>query len=125
VRADLIRRTVVALLMAPTVACTTKVLVDNPKTYLVSHRPGEYWITKTDGSVVDLVRPRLMGDTLVGFINGVFRLIRPGEYGQVRTSRQAPGRTAALAVGVAATITVAGILATGKGTPEDLPDSAR
>src|SRR5262245_53820716 len=99
-------RFVAAILMTTTLAgCTTFGPV-SAREYLPIQHPSNIWITKSDNSVVKMQAPKLLGDTLVGYVNGEFQEMRLSQTKQIQAKRPAPGRTAiaagAVIVGVAA-----------------------
>ena len=53
-------------------ACTTVATVKNPGTYVASKQPRTVWLTKTDHSIVRMNGPRMVGDTVVGAVNGQY-----------------------------------------------------
>jgi hypothetical protein len=85
------------------------------------HQPPRVWVTRSDQSVVVLEKPQLLGDTLVGHVNGSYEEITAAERGQLRMRAMAGGRTAAV-IGVSAlsVITMAALLA-GSGGGDDTP----
>jgi hypothetical protein len=60
--------------------------------------PARIWVTGTDHATVRLDAPRIMGDTLAGFVRGEFREMRLFETTAIRARTPAPGRTAVLGV---------------------------
>ena len=59
------------------------------------------WITQNDQTVVLVSAPQLLGDTLVGYVNGKYEEIPTSQFKQVVAERPATGKTAVL-VGVIA-----------------------
>ena len=68
-------------------------------------KPSEVKVTRGDQSVVTVSGPQVLGDTLVGYVNGKFEELVGADLKQVRMKSPAKGRTTALivvtAVGVA------------------------
>jgi hypothetical protein len=80
-------------------ACRTTKLVSLEQLRLIS--PDRAWVTDSDQSVVLVDEPKVVGDTLVGYI-GRHRTKLPGTgLKQVRVRVSAPARTALLAAGSA------------------------
>src|ERR1700704_5305786 len=44
-----------------------------PKEYIPIQHPAQIWVTRSDNSVVKMQLPKLLGDTLVGYINGDYQ----------------------------------------------------
>jgi hypothetical protein len=75
---------------------------------LAAVRPGQVWVTRADQSVVLVAGPQIVNNRLVGFVDGVYRVIPAADVQRVVMRRPATGRTAALvsvgAVGAASVI---------------------
>ena len=115
-------RRITALLLLAAIACTSFGPVE-PKEFVVSRRPLAVWVTTKDSAVVPLARPKFLGDTMVGFVDNVYRLFPPGEYVAVKASRPAPWRTIALVAGGIIAVTIAGLIVSGTGNAPVVPDS--
>jgi hypothetical protein len=74
------------------------------------------WITKPDSSVVILYVPQVLGDTLVGYVNGEEKHLPSTALKRVTVMRPAPARTALLVGGLA--VGVAGMLSALSGSGE-------
>lgn len=124
------RRIVAVVLVFSLVSCTTLRPVADANTYLSTTRPSQVWV-RTDRKTVMLEGPRLLGDTLVGFVDGEYREFLPGEVRGVDIRKPASGRTALLVSGmVVVGAFLIGVLAsTGPSgnlpTPEDDPTNPR
>jgi len=95
---------VVALVLT---ACTTMGPIP-PREYIPLNHPSQIWVTQRDNAVVVVQLPRLMGDTLVGYVNGEYQELMLGQTKQVQARRPQPGRTAlAIGAGVAGLVGVA------------------
>jgi len=101
-----VRAIVAAVLLPVFVACTTLRPVPDANTYLSGSRPNQVWVRTGDGTVV-LEGPRLLGDTLVGFVDGEYREFMPGEVHGVEVRQPAKWRTIALVSGL---VVVGGVL---------------
>ena len=55
-------------------ACTQQVPL-TPSEFANGKQPRDVWVTRADGSVVHVYRPYIMGDTLLGFVNGRYRKV--------------------------------------------------
>lgn len=75
---------------------------------LTAVRPGQVWVTRADQSVVLVAGPQIVNNRLVGFVDGVYRVIPAADVQRVVMRRPATARTAALvtvgAVGVASVV---------------------
>lgn len=82
-------------------ACTTLRPVATPQQFIPSARPDRIWVTRADNSRLMMEGPRLLGDTLVGFVGGRYQEMLLPETRWVQVRRPAPKKTALLAVGTA------------------------
>ena len=63
---------------------------------------GQVWVTMTDQTVVIVVRPQIVNNRLVGFVNGEYQVMPMADVQKVVMRQASVGRTAALvAVGAA------------------------
>jgi hypothetical protein len=60
------------------------------------------WVTRPDHSTLVLSAPEVRGDTLSGFVNGVYQEMPLSEAVSISARQRAPARTAAVAIGAAA-----------------------
>lgn len=65
-------------------------------------RPDRAWVTESDRSVVLLEDPKVVGDTLLGYVGRHRTKLPSAELKQLRVRAPAPARTVLLAVGTAA-----------------------
>jgi hypothetical protein len=93
------RRIVAVVLVFSLVSCTTLRPVADANTYLSNTRPSQVWV-RTEKKTLMLESPRLLGDTLVGFVDGEYREFLPGEVRGVDVRKPASGRTALLVSGM-------------------------
>ncbi|MDP3911133.1 MAG: hypothetical protein Q8Q14_12150 [Gemmatimonadales bacterium] len=120
------KRMISTILLGLTLGCTTLRPVNDYQTYVTTTKPSRVWVTTREAGRPLLVEgPRLVHDTLVGFVGGRYREFAPGDLQHVRIKRPATGRTTLLlgtSLAVAATLVV--LLAsngpqTSPPTPED------
>jgi len=78
-------------------ACTTLRPVE-PDELRGPNPPDRVRVAKTDDSTVVLHTPRLVGDTLVGFVNGARRAFALSQTTEIEMCEADPGRTAAAVV---------------------------
>jgi hypothetical protein len=93
--------------MASVLGCTTIAPVSSPGTYIASKQPRTVWLYRGDHSVARVNGPRMVGDTVVGSVNGQYAEIPLKDVTRVTAMQTSMGKTVALAaVGGAATIAV-------------------
>lgn len=126
----MLRRIVATALMFSLVSCSTLRPVADANSYLSTTRPTQVWV-RTDQRTVMLEGPRLLGDTLVGFVDGEYREFLPGEVRGVDVRKPARGRTALLVSGmvIVGAFLIGALASTGPAsaqpTPEDDPTNPR
>ena len=59
-------------------------------------KPSRAWVTLGDKSVVEISGPQVLGDTLVGYVNGVYQELPAAEVKGVTVQKSATGKTVAL-----------------------------
>jgi hypothetical protein len=107
---------IAAALMLSLGACTSFGPV-SAREYLPIEHPSNIWITRSDNTVVKMQAPKLLGDTLVGYVNGEFQEMRLSQTKQIQAKRPQPGRTAlAVGAGVLAVAAISAVVA-GSGSP--------
>jgi len=90
-------------------ACSTLTPVrEKPTAFIEAHSPGAVWITKTDNSVVVLAGPKVLGDTLGGFVGRDYVEIPLSSVQSLSARRPAKGKTALL---IGASVVAAGGIA--------------
>ena len=104
--------------MPAVVACTTFGPV-SPTSFIMARKPPDVWVIRADSSVIHLYRPKFLGDTLTGFVDGKYHTVQPRELQGVKARRPAPGRTVLLMVGGVSVVTLAAILVAG--ATEEVP----
>ena len=83
-------------------ACTTVVSVrDQPGAFIEAHDPGVVWVTKADNSIVQVASPRIIGDTIVGFVGADYVELPLSSVQSLRARQPARKRTALLIGGAA------------------------
>lgn len=95
-----LRRAVCALLIASLSACSTLQPVTTPREFIPAARPDRIWVTTNDNAKLLVEAPRLLGDTLVGFVGGRYEEILLPDTRWVGVRQSAPRRTAFLVAGV-------------------------
>ena len=103
------------LLLAPLAACTTVVPVHGPRDYISASRPSRIWVKRTDNRVMMVDAPRLLGDTLTGFVDGVYQETLLTDVREVSTRRPAPRRTMLLVGGMVVVGATAAAVLSGTG----------
>jgi hypothetical protein len=108
-------------------ACHTFGPIASPRDFLASKQPARIWVTETDGSVAVFEGPKLVGDTLAGFVRGEYQELPLSNVKQIAARQSAPRRTRfSIIAGSIATIGVVWLIAGGGfgngSTPEDEED---
>lgn len=80
-------------------ACSTMRPVAAPQQFIPSARPDRVWVTTNDNARMMMEGPRLLGDTLVGFVGGRYEEILLPETRWIGVRQPAPKRTAFLIAG--------------------------
>jgi hypothetical protein len=112
-----------AALVAMVAACHTFGPVASPSDFVATRQPQRVWVTETDGSVQIFEGPKLLGDTLAGFVKGEYREVPLADVKQVAARQPAPGRTrTAIIVGGVATVSFMLLVATGGLASSSIPD---
>jgi hypothetical protein len=70
-------------------------------------KPGAVWVTRADQSVVVVEGPQLLGDTLVGYVEGKFEEMPTANLQKFVMKKPDKGKTTALIIGT--TVGVAGV----------------
>src|SRR6266550_6850144 len=90
-----------ALLFATLSGVACKTMRPVPLDQLTVLKPDRAWVTEADKSVLLVSGPQLLGDTLVGYVNGQYQELPTAWLTQVVVKRPAPTRTVLLAAGIA------------------------
>ena len=113
---------VVVLAALTSTACRTTRVVSLEQLRLIS--PDRVWVTDSDQSVVLVDEPKVVGDTLMGYIGRHRTKLPNAGLKQVRVSVSAPARTALLAVGSGAAFVGFLVMVGGNGQSQILPVTA-
>ena len=110
------RVTATVLLMTSFTACTTYRPIAAREYIPVSH-PSAVYITNADNSITKMQLPKLLGDTLVGYVDGDYREMQLSQVKQMNAKVPAGGRTAlAIGAGVLGVVAI-GAVVSGTGSP--------
>ena len=110
------RRTVSLLILVTVTGCSTMQPVARPREYFQGRKPKTVWITKESANtMIAVTAPQLVGDSLVGFIEGEYVEIPMGEVQGIQAKQYARGRTVGFILGMTAAA-IAGLLLMGSGT---------
>ena len=80
-------------------ACSTMRPVAAPQQFIPAERPTRVWVTTNDNASMMIEGPRLLGDTLVGFVGGRYEEILLPQTRWIGVRQPAPKRTAFLIAG--------------------------
>ena len=75
-------------------ACHTKKAVTMAE--LSALKPERAWVTETNQTVVVVDGPQVVGDTLMGYVNGVYEEMPATEFKEVVVQKPATGKTVLL-----------------------------
>jgi hypothetical protein len=94
-----------------------------PLAQLNAMKPDRAWVTEGDHSVILVSKPQVVGDTLVGYVNGKYEEMPTSTFQQVVVQRPATSRTVLLVAVIAAgfggmALALTGGGATNKFTPD-------
>ena len=89
------------LLLAALSSAACKTMKPVTLDQLNAMKPNRAWVTSTDQSVVLVSGPQVVGDTLVGYVNGTYEEIPSAQLKQVVVQRPASTRTALLVATIA------------------------
>jgi hypothetical protein len=89
-----------ALLILPLTACSTLQPVATPQQFIPTAQPSRVWVTQADNSTMMVEAPRLLGDTLVGFVGGRYQEMLLPQVRWVGVRQPAPRRTTVLVAGL-------------------------
>jgi hypothetical protein len=95
-----LRRAVCATVIGPLAACSTLRPVATPQQFIPTAHPTSVWVTRTDNSTLLLEAPRLLGDTLVGFVGGRYQEMLLPQVRWMGVRAPAPRRTTVLVAGL-------------------------
>ena len=113
------RSTTVGGLIAATLAATAcHTMTPLSWSELNALRPGHVYVTRTDQSVVEMSGPQVFGDSLVGYINGVFEELPTAEIRRVAIKRPARAKTIALIAGSTAAAAAIAVWMASVGDPD-------
>jgi hypothetical protein len=98
-RSGWMRPAVCAVLIASLAGCSTLRPVTTPQEFIPAARPDRIWVTRADNSKLMMEGPRLLGDTLVGWVAGRYQEILLPETRFMSVRQPAPKRTAFLIAG--------------------------
>lgn len=90
------RRAVCVTLIAPLTACTTLQPVATPQQFIPTARPARIWVTQSNNATLLFEAPRLLGDTLAGFVGGRYQELLLPEVRWIGYRQPAPRRTTVL-----------------------------
>src|ERR1051326_3411583 len=111
-----LQRVIAALLMSALTACTTFRPVSAREYIPISH-PSAVYITRPDNTVEIMQLPKLLGDTLVGYVNGDYQEMNLRDVKGMNAKVPAGGRTALAVGGGVLAVVAIGALVSGSGSP--------
>ena len=84
-------------------ACTSMQPVAQPREFMATRQPSVVWVSKaSEPNMFALDAPKLVGDSIVGFIEGEYTEIAIPQIRAMQARQYSRGRTVAFALGTAA-----------------------
>ena len=117
-----LRRSIAGILFVSLAACSTVQPVARPREFITARTPSMIWLTRSGqpGSSVLVEGPRILGDTLAGFVDGKYMEMHVEQIGQMHARQHSRGRTIALVAGMAlATLGLSFLVGGGHGGGDD------
>jgi hypothetical protein len=109
------RQTTSLLILVTVTACSTMQPVAQPREFMQARKPGTIWVTRQEtASMVELNAPQMVGDSLVGFVEGEYVEIPFNQVRSIQAKQYSRGRTMAFILGISAVV-VGGLLIAGGG----------
>ena len=110
------------LILVTVTACSTMQPVAQPREFMQLRKPGTVWVTRQAiPAMVELNAPQMVGDSLVGFIEGEYVEIPFNQVQSIQAKQYSRGRTMAFILGVSAVV-VGALLLTGGGLGANMVD---
>jgi hypothetical protein len=97
-------------------------VVTSPRDYVTANAPARVWVTRADQTRLEVTGPRVLGDTLVGFVNGEFRELPLSSATRIEARQTLGVRTGLLAAGVGVAIIGAAYFISGNGARDPSKD---
>ena len=103
------------LILVTVTACSTMQPVAQPREFMQLRKPGTVWVTRqATPAMVELNAPQMVGDSLVGFIEGEYVEIPFNQVQSIQAKQYSRGRTLGFILGVSAVV-VGGLILMGGG----------
>jgi hypothetical protein len=108
-------RTTSLLILVTVTGCSTMQPVARPREFVQLRKPGTIWVTRQETpAMVEVSAPQMVGDSLVGFIEGEYVEIPFNQVQTIQARQYSRGRTMAFILGITAA-TVGFLLLVGGG----------
>ena len=108
------RKPIALTMLVTLTACSTMQPVAQPREFMATRQPSVVWVSKaSEPNMLVLDAPKLIGDSIVGFIEGEYTEIAMGQIRAMQARQYSRGRTTAFAVGAVATVIGAFLLIQG------------
>ena len=91
-----------ALFLAALASAACKTMKSVTLDQLAVLKPDRAWVTAGDQSVLLIFEPKVVGDTVIGYVGRQREKLPSAGFKQVRVQTSAPARTALLAIGLTA-----------------------
>ena len=117
-----LRRAIALPMLTLVTACSSMQPVAQPREFLQARQPAVVWLSKdADQTMVAVDAPRLLGDSIVGFVEGEYTEIPIASVRSMQAKQYSRSKTVTFLVGVAAaTAALIFVVAGGTGSGEDM-----
>lgn len=107
------RRAVALPMLLMMTACTTMQPVSRPREFMKSRQPSVVWVNHSGQKLVSLEGPQLVGDSIVGFIEGEYTEIPMSQIESMHAKQYSRSRTTAFVAGMVGVAAAAILLLSG------------
>jgi hypothetical protein len=103
------------LILVTVTGCSTMQPVAQPREFMQARKPGRIWVTRqATPTMVEVSAPQMVGDSLVGFVEGEYVEIPFNDVQTVQARQYSRSRTMAFILGISAVV-VGGLILAGGG----------
>jgi hypothetical protein len=100
-----IKKTVALMILVSLTACSTMQPVEQPRAFLESRTPSVIWLSKSsDRTMVAIDAPKLVGDSIVGFVEGEYTEIPLVDVKAMQARQYSRKKTTAFLIGAGAVV---------------------
>lgn len=107
------RRAIALPMLVMVTACSTMQPVARPREFMQARQPSIVWVDHAGQQMVSIEGPQLMGDSIVGFIEGEYTEIPMSQIRSMQAKQYSRSRTTAFLAGMVAVAAAAIFLVSG------------